>query len=118
MTPEVFVDSLKRCCRDSAVIGCVQNLEAPPGRKPNPALVKLSVWYNNLSPEDKANVAAAMQEAADATLFGVLCVIDGVRTIEPGSEKSEFRLSATRLGVVSTIAPGPEFLHDILLAEP
>ncbi|WP_295687867.1 hypothetical protein [uncultured Nevskia sp.] len=80
--------------------------------------MKLSEWYKTLSSEDQTYVAFAMRDAADATLFGVLSVIDGVRAIEPYGEKSEFKLSANRLGVESSLAPGPDFLHDILRANP
>lgn len=118
MTPEEFVDGLRSNCRESAVNGCLQNFQSPPGRKPDPALIELSEWYRSLSSECQARVAAAMHQAADATLFSVLCVIDGLSAIEPYGEKSDFRLSATRGGVESVIAPGPEFLHDILRSEP
>ena len=118
MTPEEFVDALKRDCRDSAVSGCLQTFRAPPGRKPSPELVELSDWYRALSSHDQEKVAAAMHQAADATLFSVLCVIDGLSAIEPCGEKSDFKLSATRGGVESVIAPGSEFLHDILRSDP
>lgn len=62
-------------------------------------------------------VALAMKESADATLFGVLCVIDGVRVIEDDSEKSDFELSASRQGVRSVIAPNTSDLHDLLSDE-
>ena len=48
----------------------------------------------------------------------VLCVIDALSAIEPCGQKSEFKLSATRGGVESVIAPGSVFLHDILRSEP
>jgi hypothetical protein len=54
---------------------------------------------------------------ADSTLFGVLCVLDGVRAIESEHDKSEFTVSAARGGVVSVIAPGEEFLHDMYRSE-
>lgn len=59
-------------------------------------------------------VAMAMKESAAATLFGVLCVIDGVRTIEDGPEKSDFELSATCQGIRSVISPNVSDLHDLL----
>ncbi|QNM59049.1 hypothetical protein XHV734_0190 [Xanthomonas hortorum pv. vitians] len=89
-------------------------LKAPPGRRPAQSLVSLSGWYRGLDPADQANVAAALRIAADATLFGVLCVIDGVRIIEDQPTKSMFRLTATCNGSTSIISPGPEDLHDLL----
>lgn len=114
MTPHSFVNALKTECADVAVHDCLELLKAPPGRRPAQSLVNLSVWYRGLDSADQANVADALRMAADATLFGVLCVIDGVRTIEDQPAKSEFRLTATRNGSTSIISPGPEDLHDLL----
>ena len=58
-----------------------------------------------------------MREAADATLFGVLCVLDGVRVIEDSCEKSEFCLTAKRSNGVTTLLPSDVYLHDILRAQ-
>jgi hypothetical protein len=55
-----------------------------------------------------------MREAADATLFGVLCVLDGVRPIESHADKAQFTLSADRAGATSVLSPGGTFLHDLL----
>jgi hypothetical protein len=118
MTPDDFVQALKLTCRDGAVGDCVESFTNPPGRRPRQGLVRLSQWFNALSPSDREFVVGAMREAADASLFGVLCVIDGVRAIEPVGEKSEFTLTASRAGVQSTISPSETFLHDILRLEP
>ena len=118
MTPDFFVEALKKNCRDSAVEGCVAVFENPPGRRPREELKLLSRWFNALPPADRGLVIAAMQKASDATLFGVLCVIDGVRAIESKKEKSEFKLTATRCGVESQLSPSDTFLHDILRAVP
>lgn len=117
MTPENFVEALKIECRDSAVESCVDALLCPPGRRPATERLELSRWFNSLEEADRTNVIGAMQQAAHATLFGVLCVIDGVRVIEGPGEKSEFRLTATHSNQVSTIAPSGQLLHDILGTE-
>lgn len=114
MTPHEFVCGLKTQCADAAVDDCTELLRAPPGRRPAQTLANLSAWYRALTPADQANIVATMRMAADATLFGVLCVIDGVRTIEDRPTKSEFRLTSTCNGSVSIISPGPEDLHDLL----
>lgn len=117
MKPEQFVRSLKSECRDSAVSDCVASFEKPPGRRPAQALLELSQWFLALQPSDRELVIRAMREAADATLFGVLCVIDGVRTIESDPVKSSFTLSAEQGDSVSVISPGDDFLHDIYRSE-
>jgi hypothetical protein len=118
MTPDYFVQALKQSCRDGAVQDCVESFRSPPGRKPRQELVRISQWFNALPASDREFVASAMREASDATLFGVLCVIDGVRPIEPEGEKSEFKLSATHGGTESQISPNETYLHDLLRAEP
>jgi hypothetical protein len=118
MTPDDFVRALETSCREGAVDDCVTSFLKPSGRKPRQSLVQLSQWFNSLSASERKFVVRAMREAADATLFGVLCVIDGVRSIEPMGQRSEFKLTATRDGVESIISPNEMFLHDILRAEP
>ena len=118
MNAEQFVAGLARSCRDAAVTDCVKNFENPPGRKPDPGLAELSRWWSNLPAPDREFVQRAMLGAAHATLFGVLCVIDGVRTIETAGPKSEFVLTAIRDGAESKIAPGEADLHDILRTNP
>lgn len=117
MKPEVFVDALKAHCCDSAVTDCVENFLNPPGRRPSKDLLEMSDWFKGLTEADRVNVKAAMQRAAEATLFGVLCVIDGVRVIEDEPEKSCFQLTATRSGVVSRLSPSEAYLHDLLKNE-
>ncbi|MGX5651462.1 hypothetical protein ACWKW4_14505 [Hydrogenophaga borbori] len=116
MTPDFFVDALQAECRDAAVQGCVEQLRAPSGRRPTSELVRMSNWFNALDEASQKFVIQAMDDAADATLFGVLCVLDGVRVIEPAGEKSEFRLTVSRAGVNSVLAPGESNLHDLLRA--
>ncbi len=114
MAPEFFVDSLREQCIDSAVQECVTNFLSPPGRKPDEALLRLSQWFSALSASDREMVCQAMQRSAYAAVFGVLCVIDGVRVIESETEKSEFELTAIRGGARTPLSPSDTFLHDLL----
>ena len=113
MDAKEFVESLKSECRDAAVTGCVEDFTSPPGRHPDPELVELSQWFASLSEKDREMVVRVMSEAADATLFGVLCVLDGVRAIEGAGTKSTFHLTAIKNNQESSICPGPIFLHDL-----
>ncbi len=113
MNAHEFVDALKSECRDSAVHVCVENFRSPPGRKPAQALVEISCWFNSLPAPDQEMVVRAMTEAANATLFGVLAVLDGARSIEPQGEKSVFHLSAHQAGVETIICPGAYELHNL-----
>jgi hypothetical protein len=111
-----FVAALTESCRDGAVEGLTKQLEKPAGRKPSQQLRKLSSWFKSLSPNDQQNLTAVMRMAADATLFGVFCVFDGVRTVESTSMKSSFRITATKGVVRTVVSPSTEFLHDIYRA--
>jgi hypothetical protein len=118
MKPDDFVDVLKSQCRDAAVAGCLSLFEHPPGRKPNAELLRVSQWFHTLKPADREVLKLALMDVADSTLFGVLCVIDGVRSVEDTNEKSEFTLTATRKGEHSQISPSGTFLHDLLRSKP
>jgi len=102
---EFFVRALKSECRDAAVTDCIASFRSPPGRRPRPELVQIARWFAGLSDADRKMVEAAMAEAADATLFGVLCVIDGVRAIETEEEKAGYVISAVRADDTTQISP-------------
>ena len=118
MTPEFFVDALRTECCEGGVAGCAEQFRCPSGRRPAPRVVRLSQWFMSLSPGDRSFVEEAMHEAANATLFNVLCVIDGVHAIEATTQKSEFKLFAQRNGVATQLSPNKSFLHDLLRTEP
>lgn len=114
MEAKQFVQALKLECKDSAVADCVKNLTSPPGRSPANSLKELSSWFNSLSEADRNAVIRAMDIVADATLFGVLCVLDGVRPIEGVEEKSTFQLIACKGKEKTIISSGQTDLHDLL----
>lgn len=118
MKPDDFVRALKSQCSDSAVVDCLDSFAKPPGRSPAIELVRISQWFHTLSEEDRSLLRLALQQVADATLFGVLCVVDGVRVIEDSAEKSDFILTANRAGKESRISPSSTFLHDLFRSEP
>lgn len=88
MTPPEFVAAIHEVVVKDGIVGDLQLLENPPGRRPNPKLVVMSDWYKGLSPADRAMVVDAMTLAAETTAFGFFAVLDGVRAIErvPGGE--------------------------------
>jgi hypothetical protein len=118
MKPDDFVRALRSACADSAVTGCLDTFEKPLGRAPRAELVRISQWFHTLSLEERELLKSALQQVADATLFGVLCVVDGVRPIEDSPEKSEFTLTASRGGSSAQLSPNETFLHDLFRSEP
>lgn len=113
ITPERFVEALATHCRDSAVSDCISSYESPPGRRPAARLVRLSQWFNGLSSEERKMVVEVMSDAAQATLFGVLCVFDGVRTIDDMGHA--FSVVSELGGVERRVSSSTNDLHDLLV---
>jgi hypothetical protein len=115
MTSAEFIRRIQIAVYESSIDGTVSLLEKPPGRRPSPSLVALSQWYNNLPSSDKERVRASIQLAVRTAVFGILTVLDGVRSIrEAGEEKGSLNLRYTA-GTESVLlnSPDSELLHDI-----
>jgi hypothetical protein len=80
---ERFVEIVVDHVRTPAVLDTVKVFTNPPGRTPSPELVEMSGWLGRLSPVDWQHVIRAMAHAVDDALFGVMCLLDGVRSINP-----------------------------------
>lgn len=117
MTADEFVAAIKVAVHDAAVAGVIETVERPSGREPAECLIKLSSWYNALSPADQENVRTMVTRGVHAALFGLLAVIDGARVIEDVGEKSEFTLIQKRDGAETAINSPAMLLHDIYQAE-
>jgi hypothetical protein len=92
MNAEEFIAGVRQAVFKSAVVACFSAYEDPPGRAPEPSALELSRWFKNLSDEDRQMVEGLANDVASATVFGFLCVLDGVRTLEPEGPKGEFQL--------------------------
>jgi len=115
MTNEEFICRIRKAVYEPAVEGSIAILEQPPGRRPPPALVELSLWYKRLSPEDKQHLRATIQLAARKAVFGMLTVLDGERSICEAEEDRgslELRFNTKRQSVLLN-DPAGEPLHDI-----
>lgn len=114
MNREEFVKSIKENVRGSSISGTIKNLEKPPGRRPEPELVKLSEWYNGLNESDKGMVFRAIERAVDQSVFGFFAVLDGVRVIEDTSLKGMLELYYTNdSSKVLLNNEQDDYLHDI-----
>lgn len=113
MDAEKFVDVLNVVVKDAAVEDIVALLESPPGRKPSKELVDLSNFYNTQTDEVKGFINKIIKRTADDTLFGMLCVIDGVRAIEDDENKGELVLSYHKDNQSSVVLNADKDLHDI-----
>ena len=119
MTPETFVDMLKSSVRAPAIADVEETLQQVPGRAPDKKLVELSAWYHSLGSRDQECLRLVIAEAVDTALFGLLCVLDGVRVAEGIEADGQFELRYHRAGEEITLSPVEEadYLHDLYQAE-
>ncbi len=116
MNQEKFIDIIKTTVEEATVEGLVSNLTNPPGSMPDPALLALSEWFNKLGTTDKEQVQKVIQEAVSSTIFGFLCVLDGVRSIREADDDFDPALKLTYIGAEEEVilnSPDEDYLHDI-----
>jgi hypothetical protein len=82
MSADDFVAGIRMAVYRAAVDGVLRQLTKPVGRKPRADLAELSAWFNQLGTHDKDRVAAVAERAAYQAVFGMMAVLDGVRTID------------------------------------
>lgn len=115
VSPDDFVAALKTSVFDAAVDSTAAVLrDGPPGRKPGERSVALHEWFSRLPLHDQQLVLEVARDAAHSVLFGVLCVLDGVRAVADGSD-SRLELSAVDgHGTTTVLNPAGGDLHDRL----
>ncbi|MGI4851128.1 MAG: hypothetical protein ACRYGR_04240 [Janthinobacterium lividum] len=114
MNKEEFVNKLIIAVRDSGIEGLIKLLIKPPGRSPSKSLIEMSTWYNNLTSSDQEMLKKVIIEAIDGSIFGFLCVLDGVRAVKDRSGEDHFDLTYTLDGETSHLTnEQEEYLHDI-----
>jgi hypothetical protein len=115
MTQKYFIEIVRRVVQQQAVSDILENLENPPGRQPPERIKKLSLFYKQLDKDQQANLKDILNEATEMTLFGMFCVIDGVRSIESGESKGALELWY-RKGETTILLNNIEddFLHDLM----
>lgn len=115
MNAENFVESIKISVIESAIRTMNQYFTEPPGRKPDTFLKDISVWFNGMSESDKEMVQKIVTQAVQTSVFGFLCVLDGVRAIENTADKGQLLLYFEKHGQRTLLNdPDTEYLHDLL----
>lgn len=82
MEQAAFVDRLRRIVVEAAARDTITQIARPTGRGVSGERKRRADWLNGLSAEDRQQVEYAVAEAARASAFGLLCVLDGSRAIE------------------------------------
>lgn len=108
-----FIGTIKKVVRDAAIEDTIDVLEVPPGRSPSVDLLKQSHWYRSLSPEDQRILTDIIANAVNRGIFGLLCVLDGVRAVEDGEIKGDFELNYIKNGTTLLNAIDTPMLHDL-----
>ena len=113
MDSRQFVDTLRIVVRDSAASQELSVLSKPPGRRPSTDLRERSNWYNSLPDEQKKILSSIILDVADRTVFGFLCVLDGVRAIEDDTNKGHLELRYVKDNSILLNPTEGEMLHDL-----
>src|SRR5262245_10003875 len=111
MIHEEFVEAIRTAVHESAISGTESSLLRPPGRRPAAGDVELSRWYRELSSEDRVHVNTVIQRSVHSSVFGFLCVLDGVRSIEAESQ-GRLELVYVKGNDRRVLNSESEFLHD------
>jgi hypothetical protein len=82
MKPEDFVVAVFNAAYRGAISSVIDRLQGPHGQRPRPELVHLSSWYLALSDGDKIFAQQLIRHSADAAIFGVFAIVDGVRVFD------------------------------------
>jgi hypothetical protein len=113
MNRESFVEAVRSGVYDAAISDTIALLLHPPGPED---LVTLSAWFKQLCDEDQENLRRVAKMAAHAAVFGMLCVLDGVKAIEDRPIKGVLDLRyhhSCEEDISLTDESGP-MLHDLL----
>jgi hypothetical protein len=112
MNSTQFVSALVEHVHTPAINDTIDQLEAPSGRRPPKKVAQVANWYASLSEQNKANLKSVVELSVHGALFGLLCAIDGVRSIHENQDH-EFQLVSFERGVGTRLNTlEGEFLHD------
>jgi len=111
MNSKDFVEAVERHVGRAAMEDTIANMKAPPGRRLSPEVKAHSDWYNVLSTTDAAHVERSIAAAVHATLFGLLAVLDGARTIDDENGRFELNYLTDQRTLLN---PSTIDLHDLL----
>ena len=118
MNDEDFVDAIKKHVFDSAIEDVMSQIDSPSGRKPSDALLRLNGWFHEQDEDAKSKIRQCVKEGAHAALFGMFCVLDGVRLIHEELRDGQLRLvlQTDKQEIVLSDNQGFSGLHDIFNA--
>lgn len=115
MSPKYFVEIVKEVVQEQAINDMIETLIEPVGHEPPAQSKVMSDFYLSLSQEQKDILKNIIRNTSEMTLFGLFCVLDGVRAIESGEDKGLLELWYRKGDYTLLINNEDEdFLHDLL----
>lgn len=91
MDAEGFIYAILRIM-NAGISGLISSVKSPPGRRPQPHLLRISEFYNRLCDSDKQVFEEAMALASRQSFNDLLAVLDGSLAIEGVGKKGVLEL--------------------------
>lgn len=113
MNSKEFVDVIKAIVRDAAINDGMAIAENPPGRKISEGQKVRAEWLHSLNTDERRFLKSVVSEAVDQAIFGFLCMLDGVRAVEDGSDQGKFELWYSNGESVLLNSETGTMLHDL-----
>jgi len=119
MNREKFISAVKKHVCKSAIEDVITTLENPTGREPSHELIELNKWYIKQDENSKSKIEEITKEAAESALFGLFCVLDGVRMIDDDLKDGNLKLIYEIDGIQTILSDSQSIteLHDIFNCE-
>lgn len=116
MSPKYFVEITRKVVHEQAVNDVIETLLEPVGNKTSQENVQMSAFYGSLTEEQKGVFNRILLNTSEMTMYGLFCVLDGVRAVENGENKGSLELWY-RNGEFTQLLndPDDEFLHDLFI---
>lgn len=113
MKSEEFVSVVKLVVEQNSISSVIKNLTESSNKQAH-RLKYLSNWFQELDEADKHCIIEIIKESVSTSIFGIFCVLDGVRAIENRPEKGVLELYHVDNGNKILLNDSEkEFLHDI-----
>lgn len=113
MKNKEFVDLIKYVVRDAAIDDTLGNLKQAP-KSSSDFERSRTKCFSELPMLEKKHIESIVKDAVNESLFGFLCVIDGVRAIEDDEIKGKLILTYEKSGTSFVLNnPSDIYLHDL-----
>jgi len=118
MDSEKFVEAVREHAMVAAVADTMTYAQSPPGRRVLEDTRRRAEWIRSREPSELRYIEELVQLAAHTATFGVLAILDGVRSLDDSESRGKFILIYEEDDRRTVLNPeGGDFLHDIFNSE-